>query len=51
MQATDAPIEANVKLLVDKREILDDLDRYRRLVGKLNYLMVTRLDIIFFVGL
>ena len=41
-RATDALIEANIKLLPDQNEILDDLNRYQRLVGKLNYVIVTR---------
>ena len=31
-------------------ELFEDLERYRRLVGKLNYLIVTRLDIAYFVS-
>ena len=36
-RAVDASVEANVKLLPDQWEILDDPDRYQRLVSKLNY--------------
>jgi len=39
-------MEVNIKLLPDKKEILDDLDIYRKLVRKLNYLTVTRHDIV-----
>jgi len=49
-RAIDAPIEVNVKLLSDQGEILDDPDRYCRLVGKSNYLMVTRPNIAFVVS-
>ena len=50
-RAADAPMESNVKLLPDHGEILDDPDRYHRSVGKLNYLMITRLDITFVVSI
>ena len=46
-RAVDAPMKANVKLLSDQGEILDNLSRYRRLVGKLNYLTVSKPDIAF----
>ena len=46
-RATDVPMEANVKLLPDHREILDDPDTYCRLMGKLNYLIVNKPDIVF----
>jgi len=49
--AADAPIKANIKLLPDQREILDDLGTYRRLVSKLNYLAITRSDIAFDVSI
>jgi len=49
-RATDALLEVNAKLLPDQ-EILDDPKRYRRLVGKLNYLIITRLDIAFVVSI
>ena len=45
-RAADTPIKANVKLLPDQKEILDDPDRYRRLVGKLNYLTITRPELL-----
>ena len=35
-RAANVSMKTNVKLLPDHREILDDPDRYRRLVGKLN---------------
>jgi len=49
-RATNALVKANIKLLPDYRKILDDLGRYRRLVGKLNYLTITRPDIVFVVS-
>jgi len=42
-------MEANVNLCFDDSHTLDDPEKYRRLVGKLIYLMVTRPDIIFAV--
>ena len=43
----DSPMDPNVKLVPGQGESLGDLGRYRRLVGKLNYLTITRLDISF----
>ena len=34
----DTPMDPNVKLVLGQGESLGDLGRYRRLVGKLNYL-------------
>ena len=42
---SEAPVKANIKLLRNQEEILDDPDRYRRLVGKTNYLTISRPDI------
>ena len=36
--------------LTRESELFEDLERYRRLVGKLNYLTVTRLDIAYSVS-
>jgi len=44
------PMEANVDLWFDDSHPLDDPRRYRRLIGKLIYLTVTRPDITFTVG-
>ncbi|XP_016558652.1 uncharacterized protein LOC107858495 isoform X5 [Capsicum annuum] len=43
----DTPIDPNAKLLPGQGEPLSDPRRYRRLVGKLNYLTMTRPDISF----
>ena len=48
-RTADASIEVNAKL-PDHGEILDDPSKYRRLVGKLNYLTVTRPNIAFVVS-
>ena len=39
-----SPMTQNL-YLIRKGELFEDLERYRRLVGKLNYLTVTRSDI------
>jgi hypothetical protein len=46
----DTSMNPNVKLLPNQREPISDSWRYRRLVGKLNYLTVTRPDISFAVS-
>nr|CAN66416.1 hypothetical protein VITISV_044133 [Vitis vinifera] len=43
----DTPMNPNVKLVPGQGESLRDPGRYRRLVGKLNYLTITRPDISF----
>lgn len=43
----DTPMDPNVKLVPDQGEPFSDSGRYRRLVGKLNYLTMTRPDISF----
>ena len=43
----DTPMDPNVKLVPGQGESLGDPGRYRRLVGKLNYLTITRPDISF----
>ncbi|KAJ9689323.1 hypothetical protein PVL29_014817 [Vitis rotundifolia] len=43
----DTPMDPNAKLVLGQGEPLRDPGRYRRLVGKLNYLTITRLDISF----
>jgi hypothetical protein len=43
-------MDPNQKLLKDEGELFEDPSRYRRLVGKLNYLTITRPDISYAVG-
>ena len=43
----DTSMNPNVKLVPGQEELLRDPERYRRLVGKLNYLTITRPDISF----
>ena len=43
----DTPMDPNVKLVPGQGESLGDLGRYRRLVGKLNYLTITQANISF----
>ncbi|RVW88019.1 Retrovirus-related Pol polyprotein from transposon RE2 [Vitis vinifera] len=43
----DTPMDPNVKLIPGQGEPLRDPGRYRRLVGKLNYLIITHPDISF----
>ena len=42
------PMAHNVQLT--KEELFEDLERYRRLVGKLNYLTITRPDIAYSIS-
>ncbi|XP_073219500.1 secreted RxLR effector protein 161-like [Cicer arietinum] len=46
----DTPMDPNVKLLPGQGEPLQDPGRYRRLVGKLNYLTLNRPNITFVVS-
>ncbi|RVW63210.1 Retrovirus-related Pol polyprotein from transposon RE1 [Vitis vinifera] len=46
----DTPMDPNVKLIPGQGEPLGDPGRYRRLVGKLNYLTITRPDISFHIS-
>ena len=46
----DTPMDLNVKLVPGQEEPLPDPKRYRRLVGKLNYLTITRPNISFLVS-
>ena len=47
----DTPMDPNVKLVPGQGESLGDPGRYLRLVNKLNYLTITRLDISFPVSI
>ena len=47
----DFPMEQNLKLTNDQGEILNDASHYRRLVGRLIYLTITRLDIMYSVNI
>ena len=46
----DTPMDPNVKLVSRQGESLGDPGRYRRLIGKLNYLTITQPDISFLVS-
>ncbi|XP_045789477.1 uncharacterized mitochondrial protein AtMg00810-like [Trifolium pratense] len=46
----DTPMDPNTKLMPNQGESFSDPGRYRRLVGKLNYLTMTRPDISFAVS-
>ena len=46
----DTPMYPNVKFVPSQGEPLRDPRRYRRLVGKLNYFTITRLDISFLMS-
>jgi hypothetical protein len=46
----DIPMDPNQKLVKDERELFGDPGRYRRLVGKLTYLTITRPDISYAVS-
>jgi len=49
-KSVETPIDPNAKLLPSQGELLSDPKKYRRLVGKLNYLTLTRPDISFAVS-
>ena len=48
-KSVDTPMDPNTKLLPYQGKPMWDPEQYRRLVGKLNYLTVTRFDISFIV--
>ena len=45
------PLEQNVKLSVEKGELLEDVIVYRCIVGSLIYMTIARLDLSYIVGL
>ena len=47
----DVPMDPNKKLLKDEGELFEDPGKYCRLVGKLNYLTITRLNILYAVSI
>jgi len=49
-KSVDTVMDPNVKILPNQGEPLSDPEKCRRLVGKLNYLIVTRPDISFAVS-
>ena len=49
-QPIDVPMDPNKKLLKDEGELFEDLGWYCRLVGKLNHLTITKLDISYAVS-
>ena len=46
----ETPMDPNVKLYEDQGELLSNPERYCHLVGKLNYLTITHLDISFVIS-
>ena len=46
----NAPMTPNLQLTAENGELFEDPERYKRLVGKLNYLTVTRPDIAYSVS-
>ena len=47
VKPVETPMDPNVRLCMDQSELLLSPDRYRRLVGKLNYLTITHPNIVF----
>ena len=45
------PLEQNVKLSVEEGELLEDVTVYRRIVGSLIYMTITKPDLSYAVGL
>jgi hypothetical protein len=44
------PLEQNMKLSVDEGNLVEDTIMYRRIVGSLIYMTITRLDLSYAVG-
>ena len=49
-KAVETPMDPNIKLLPKHGEPFSDLEQYRRLLGKLNYVTITCPDIFFAVS-
>jgi len=49
-KSIDTPMDYNTKLLSNQGKLIFDIEQYKRLFGKLNYLRVTRHDISFAVS-
>ena len=47
----ESPMNPNQKLTIEEGKLFSDPERYRRLVGKLIYLTITRPDLSFAVGI
>jgi hypothetical protein len=45
------PLEQNVKLSTDERDLVEDTIMYRRIMGNLIYTTITRLDLSYVVGM
>ena len=45
------PLEQNVKLSSEEGELLEDVTVYRRIVGSLIYMTITRPDLSYAIGL
>jgi len=44
------PLEQNVKLSADERDLVEDTTMYKRMVGSLIYMTIVRLDLSYAVG-
>jgi len=44
------PLEQNVKLSADERDLVEDTTMYKRMVGSLIYMTIIRLDLSYAVG-
>jgi hypothetical protein len=47
----DTPMEQHIKLLPGKSELVSNATKYRSIVGSLRYLVNSRPDLAFFVGM
>jgi len=44
------PLEQNVKLSANERDLVEDTTMYRRIVGSLIYMTITRLNLSYAIG-